>query len=63
MFLIFTLPCRALISFMLQVSAGTTAEKTLWLAELSKAATDIKNKPHVQLSMGTLKNCSKYWRW
>lgn len=40
------------------VSAGTTAEKTLWLAELSKAATDIKNRPHVQLSMGTLKNCS-----
>lgn len=42
------------------VSAGTTAEKTLWLAELAKATTEIKSKPHVQLSLGTLKNCSKY---
>lgn len=42
------------------VSAGTTAEKTLWLAELAKAASDIKGRPHVQLSMGTLKNCSKF---
>lgn len=42
------------------VSAGTTAEKTLWLAELAKASTEIKSKPHVQLSLGTLKNCSKY---
>lgn len=40
------------------VSAGTTAEKTLWLAELSKAAADIKTRPHLQLSMGGLKNCS-----
>lgn len=45
---------------MFQVSAGTTAEKTLWLAELSKAATDIKSRPHVQLTMGTLKNCSEW---
>lgn len=42
------------------VSAGTTAEKTLWLAELAKASTEIKSKPHVQLSLGTLKNCSMY---
>lgn len=41
------------------VSAGTTAEKTLWLAELSKASGEIKSKPHIQLSLGTLKNCSK----
>lgn len=41
------------------VSAGTTAEKILWLAELSKASTEIKSKPHVQLNIGTLKNCSK----
>lgn len=40
------------------VSTGTTAEKTLWLAELSKASMDIKSKPHIQLSFGTLKNCS-----
>lgn len=40
------------------VSAGTTAEKTLWLAELAKASAEIKSKPHVQLSLGTLKNCS-----
>lgn len=44
------------------VSAGTTAEKTLWLAELSKASAEIKSKPHVQLSLGTLKNCSKLKR-
>lgn len=43
------------------VSAGTTAEKTLWLAELSKAASDIKNKPpNMQLQLTTLKNCSEY---
>lgn len=42
------------------VSTSTTAEKTLWLAELSKASADIKAKPHVQLSLGTLRNCSKY---
>ncbi|XP_059620168.1 FERM, ARHGEF and pleckstrin domain-containing protein 2 isoform X2 [Phlebotomus argentipes] len=40
------------------VSAGTTAEKTLWLAELAKASTDAKMRPHVQLAMGSLKNCS-----
>ncbi|XP_033167435.1 FERM, ARHGEF and pleckstrin domain-containing protein 2 isoform X1 [Drosophila mauritiana] len=41
------------------VSAGTTAEKTLWLAELSKAAADIKNRPpNMQLQLTTLKNCS-----
>ncbi|XP_053961761.1 FERM, ARHGEF and pleckstrin domain-containing protein 1 isoform X1 [Anastrepha ludens] len=40
------------------VSAGTTAEKTLWLAELSKAAADIKNKPPTQLTLTSLKNCS-----
>lgn len=43
------------------VSAGTTAEKILWLAELAKASNDIKCKPHVQLSFGTLKNCSKFY--
>lgn len=42
------------------VSTTTTAEKTLWLAELAKASADIKNKPHVQLALGSLKNCSKY---
>jgi len=43
------------------VSAGTTAEKTLWLAELSKAAADIKNRPpNMQLQLTTLKNCSEY---
>lgn len=44
------------------VSAGTTAEKTLWLAELSKATADIKTKPpsSTQLTYGSLKNCSKY---
>lgn len=41
------------------VSAGTTAEKTLWLAELAKAVADIKGKPHTHLSMGSLRNCSK----
>lgn len=41
------------------VSACTTAEKTLWLAELSKAAADIKSKPHTQLTLN-LKNCSEY---
>lgn len=40
------------------VSAGTTAEKNLWLSELGKASAEIKQKPHVQLAMGTLKNCS-----
>ncbi|KAI9579259.1 hypothetical protein GQX74_004731 [Glossina fuscipes] len=40
------------------VSAGTTAEKTLWLAELSKAAADIKSKPHTQLTLTNLKNCT-----
>lgn len=45
------------------VSAGTTAEKTLWLAELSKAASDIKNKPpNMQLQLTTLKNCSEYFK-
>lgn len=42
------------------VSAGTTAEKTLWLAELSKASAEIKSKPHVQLNLGTLKSCSEF---
>lgn len=41
------------------VSAGTTAEKILWLAELAKAANDNKTKPHIQISFGTLKNCSE----
>lgn len=40
------------------VSAGTTAEKTLWLAELAKASADIKSKPPTQLTFGSLKNCS-----
>lgn len=42
------------------VSATTTAEKTLWVAELARAATDIKGKPHAHLSIGSLKNCSEY---
>ncbi|XP_059219695.1 FERM, ARHGEF and pleckstrin domain-containing protein 1 isoform X2 [Stomoxys calcitrans] len=44
--------------FAITVSACTTAEKTLWLAELSKAAADIKNKPHTQLTLTNLKNCT-----
>lgn len=40
------------------VSAGTTAEKTLWLAELSRASADLKTRPHLQLSMGGIRNCS-----
>lgn len=40
------------------VSTSTTAEKILWLAELSKASTDIKSRPHIQLALGSLKNCS-----
>lgn len=40
------------------VSAGTTAEKNLWLAELSHAAQEIKNRPHCQLTITGLKNCS-----
>lgn len=44
------------------VSTSTTAEKTLWLAELAKATADIKNKPHVQLALGSLNNCSEYNR-
>lgn len=40
------------------VSAGTTAEKNLWLAELSHAAQEIKNRPHMQLAITGLKNCS-----
>ena len=40
------------------MSTTTTAEKTLWLAEFSKATADLKTKPSVQLSMGSLKNCS-----
>lgn len=43
------------------VSAGTTAEKTLWLAELSKSAADIRNKPPTQLTLASLKNCSEYF--
>lgn len=41
------------------VSATTTAEKTLWLAELAKAAADLKSKPHTQLTLTNLKNCCK----
>lgn len=42
------------------VSSSTTAEKTLWLAELTQASADIKSRPHVQLPIGSLKNCSEY---
>lgn len=42
------------------VSSTTTAEKTLWLSELAQASADIKSRPHVQLPIGSLKNCSKY---
>lgn len=41
------------------VSSSTTAEKTLWLAELAQASADIKSRPHVQLPLGSLKNCSE----
>lgn len=43
----------------ISVSATTTAEKNLWMAELSKASAEIKHRPHVQLLIGSLKNCSK----
>lgn len=42
------------------VSSTTTAEKTIWIAELSKASSEIKTRPHIQLLIGTLKNCSKF---
>lgn len=41
------------------VSAGTTAEKLLWLEELQKVAANIKHKPQTQLTIGSIKNCSK----
>lgn len=41
------------------VSAGTTVEKTLWMAELARTAHAIKATPPQNLSMGTLKNCSE----
>jgi FERM/RhoGEF/pleckstrin domain protein 2 len=40
------------------VSAGTTAEKTLWLDELTKAAAAMKYKPQTQLTFGSIKNCT-----
>uniref|UniRef100_A0A336MRQ7 CSON005388 protein n=2 Tax=Culicoides sonorensis TaxID=179676 RepID=A0A336MRQ7_CULSO len=40
------------------VSAGTTAEKVLWLEELQKVAANIKQKPQTQLTIGSIKNCS-----
>ena len=40
------------------VSAGTTAEKTLWLDELTKAAAAIKYKAQTQLTFGSIKNCT-----
>lgn len=43
------------------VSAGTTAEKTLWLAELSRATADIKGKPATDNLHGSLKKYSEYY--
>lgn len=40
------------------VSAGTTAEKTIWLSDLQQAAANIKYKPQTQLTIGTIKSCS-----
>ncbi|XP_055548318.1 FERM, ARHGEF and pleckstrin domain-containing protein 2 isoform X3 [Wyeomyia smithii] len=40
------------------VSAGTTAEKTLWLEELTKAAANVKHKPQTQLPMVSIKYCT-----
>lgn len=42
------------------VSAGTPAEKTLWLEELTKAAANVKHKPQTQLPLVSIKYCSKY---
>nr|XP_029717396.1 FERM, ARHGEF and pleckstrin domain-containing protein 2-like [Aedes albopictus] len=40
------------------VSAGTTAEKTLWLQELTKAAAAVRQKPNTQLPMVSVKYCT-----
>ncbi|XP_055614495.1 FERM, ARHGEF and pleckstrin domain-containing protein 2-like [Uranotaenia lowii] len=42
----------------LTVSAGTTAEKTLWLEELMKAAANVKHKPQTALPMVSVKYCT-----
>lgn len=42
---------------MITVSAGTTAEKWLWLAELDKVR---KGKLDTQLEVGSLRNYSKF---
>lgn len=65
-------PCRSLLTensehnaFMvfggqraITVSAGTTAEKTLWLDELIKTSNNLKYKPQTQLTFGSIKNCT-----
>lgn len=40
------------------VSAGTTAEKKLWLDELTKAAASVKHKPQTQLPLVSVKYCT-----
>ncbi|XP_058450591.1 FERM, ARHGEF and pleckstrin domain-containing protein 2 isoform X3 [Malaya genurostris] len=40
------------------VSAGTTAEKALWLEELTKAAASVKHKPQTQLPLVSIKYCT-----
>ncbi len=45
---------------LITVSAGTTAEKKLWLEELQCAAANLKYKPQLQVSFGGIKSCSKY---
>lgn len=45
--------------YTLTVSAGTTAEKTLWLAELSKATSEIKSNLSNPHNITLRKNCSK----
>lgn len=43
------------------VSAGTTAEKILWLAEFARAVADIKLRPPAQLSMGMFNKIGKFF--
>lgn len=42
------------------VSAGTTMEKNLWLEELHRAATNLKQKTQLQISFSGMKCCSEY---
>lgn len=43
------------------VSAGTTAEKTLWLDELQRAATNLKQKTQLQIPFSGMKCFSEFF--